>query len=99
MMRPSAELLLIALATNAIAWAAYRLDKACARRGWRRISEGTLLFLTLFGGLGALAGMYAHRQRHKTHKPRFLVAVVVATLLQLGALAGLGYLLVAARGA
>ncbi len=95
-MLASPQALLIAAATNLLAWAAYRLDKACARRQWRRISERTLLLLTFLGGLGALLGMYAHRQRHKAGKPRFVAAAVVATLLQLAALAGLVYLLVAA---
>lgn len=90
--RPPPELLLVLAATNALAWAAYRFDKLCARRQWRRISERALLLLTLLGGLGALTGMYAHRQRHKTTKTLFVVTVVLATLLQLTALAALAYL-------
>lgn len=92
MARPAVELLLVPAATNAIAWAAYRLDKLAARRDWRRISEATLLVLALLGGLGALAGMYAHRLRHKTAKPLFVGTVALAVLLQVAALAAFAYL-------
>ena len=70
--------ILIGLAAfNAVVWACYRIDKArAARRGARRISERTLLALALAGGsLGALAGMYGHRRRHKTSKLWFVVAL------------------------
>jgi len=61
-------------AINVVTWACYRIDKALAARGARRISERTLLGLALVGGsLGALAGAYAHRRRHKTRKWRFIV--------------------------
>lgn len=93
MWRPPPELLYVAAATNALAWAAYRLDKLCARRQWRRLSERSLLLLTLLGGLGALAGMVVHRQRHKTTKTVFVVTAVLAALLQVAALAALAYLL------
>jgi uncharacterized membrane protein YsdA (DUF1294 family) len=91
MWRPSAPLLLIVAAPNLLTWAAYRLDKLCARRQWRRISERTLLLLTLFGGIGALIAMYAHHHRHKSQKTAFRVTATLATLLQLAALGGLGY--------
>lgn len=92
MARPPVELLWALAATNAVAWAAYRLDKLCARRQWRRISERALLSLAMLGGLGAALAMYAHRQRHKTQKPIFVGTVVLAALLQLAALAGFVYL-------
>jgi uncharacterized membrane protein YsdA (DUF1294 family) len=61
-------------AFNAITWACYRIDKARAGRGARRISERALLVLALAGGsLGALAGVYGHRRRHKASKWRFVV--------------------------
>lgn len=61
-------------AINVVAWACYRIDKARAGRDARRISERTLLLLAFAGGsLGALAGMYGHRRRHKTSKWQFLV--------------------------
>ena len=76
-------------ALNAVAWACYRLDKARAGRRARRIPERTLLALALVGGsLGALAGMYGHRHRHKTSKPRFVVALWGIVALQVAALVG-----------
>lgn len=96
---PFVELLLIAVAANFLAWAAFRLDKVCARRQWRRLPERTLIALALIGGSGALIGMYAHRQRHKTNKTVFVVAVVLAMLLQLAALAGYIYLVATASAA
>lgn len=75
-----------------IAWAAFRFDKARARGQRRRIRERTLLALAIPGGLGAALAMYAHRQRHKTTKPLFVVVVTVAALAQVAALAYLAYL-------
>ena len=84
------EAILLALAAiNAVAWACYRIDKARAARRTRRIPERTLLLLALVGGsLGALAGMYGHRQRHKTNKRRFVFALWAIVALQTAALAG-----------
>lgn len=73
-----------------IAWAAFRLDKGRARRQRRRIRERTLLALAIPGGIGAALAMYAHRQRHKTTKPLFVIVVSLAALAQLAALAYLG---------
>jgi uncharacterized membrane protein YsdA (DUF1294 family) len=95
---PSVMLLLVVAGANVIAWAALRLDKLCARRDWRRISERTLLALMLFGGSGALLGMYAHRQRHKTQKTSFVVVLGLALLLQLAALAYAVYLFTSRGG-
>jgi uncharacterized membrane protein YsdA (DUF1294 family) len=68
---------------DAIAWLAFRLDKARARRtGARRIRERTLLALALPGGVGALLAMYAHRHRHKVAKWQFVVVVGAAALAQ-----------------
>lgn len=72
-------------AINVIAWAAFRIDKARARRGARRVRERTLLILAaLGGGLGALVAMYAHRQRHKVAKRGFAAIVWLAVIAQLG---------------
>jgi uncharacterized membrane protein YsdA (DUF1294 family) len=76
-------------AINAVAWACYRIDKARAARRARRISERALLTLALIGGsLGALAGMYGHRRRHKTSKRRFVVALWGIVVLQAALLVG-----------
>lgn len=74
-----------------VAWAAFRVDKARARRQRRRVRERTLLLLALPGGVGAALGMYAHRQRHKTSKPLFVAVVSLAALAQLAGLAWLAW--------
>jgi uncharacterized membrane protein YsdA (DUF1294 family) len=85
---PRATLLLIVLALvaawNFFTWAVYRLDKARARKGQRRIAERALLGMAATGGsVGALVAVYAHRQRHKASKLRFMAwlwAIVVAQI-------------------
>ena len=81
--------LAVAAALDGLAWAAFRIDKARARRQRRRIRERTLLGLATLGGPGAAIAMFAHRQRHKTAKPAFVVVTTLATVAQLGALAWL----------
>ena len=72
-MSTDGAILVACAAINAVTWACYRIDKALAGRGARRISERTLLGLALAGGsLGALAGVYLHRRRHKARKWRFM---------------------------
>ena len=78
------------IAINVIAFAAFGLDKAKARRGEYRIAESTLL---LFAFLGGTLGAYAGRSlfRHKTRKAPFnsnLFAIAVLQLLALGGLIG-----------
>ncbi|MBK9035622.1 MAG: DUF1294 domain-containing protein [Myxococcales bacterium] len=82
-----APALALAGALDLIAWAAFRIDKARARRQRRRIRERTLLGLAALGGVGAVVAMYGHRQRHKVAKPRFVVIATLAALAQAGALA------------
>ena len=85
---PTAAIVGAALAGNALAWAAFRIDKARARRGARRIRERTLLSLAALGGsASALLAMYAHRQRHKVAKRGFAAVVWLAFATHL-ALAG-----------
>lgn len=81
-------ILLAALVANVVTWAAYRFDKYAAGRGWRRIPERDLLSLTVLGGLGAMLGMYAAKQRHKTQKTYFVVSAWLFAAVQL---VGLGY--------
>lgn len=67
-------------ALNLVTWLAFRLDKARAGRGDRRIRERTLLTLAAVGGFaGALVAMYGHRRRHKTRKRGFVAVVWLAT--------------------
>lgn len=61
---------------NALAFAAFGVDKSRARRGAWRISEKALMVLAIAGGsLGALVGM--HVFHHKTRKPLFSIGVPV----------------------
>ncbi|MBK7536967.1 MAG: DUF1294 domain-containing protein [Myxococcales bacterium] len=83
---PLLTLAAVVVVANGIAWAAFRIDKAAASAGRRRISERSLLILTALGGLGALWAMVGHRRRHKTRKPRFVIAAVLAAAAQLAAL-------------
>jgi uncharacterized membrane protein YsdA (DUF1294 family) len=75
-------------AINVVTWACYRIDKVRAAKGARRISERSLLVLALAGGsLGALAGVYGHRRRHKASKWQFVVmlwGIVVLHAVALG---------------
>ena len=78
------------IAINLIAFAAFGLDKAKARRGQYRIAESTLL---LFAFLGGTLGAYAGRSlfRHKTRKQPFnsnLFTIAVLQMLALGGLIG-----------
>jgi len=76
------------LTINAIAFAAYGIDKWKARHGKWRISEATLILLAFIGGaLGALLGMKVFR--HKTQHWKFKILVPLALLLWI---AGLGYI-------
>ena len=81
------------IAINLIAFAAFGLDKAKARRGQYRIAESTLLLFTFLGGtLGAYAGRRAFR--HKTRKQPFnsrLFTIAVLQVLALGGLIGCWY--------
>ena len=78
------------IAINVIAFAAFGLDKAKAKRGHYRIAESTLL---LFAFLGGTPGAYAGRSlfRHKTRKQPFnsnLFSIAVLQMLALGGLIG-----------
>lgn len=67
-------------AVNLIAFIAYGVDKARARRGAWRIRERTLIMLALIGGaLGAWLGMRAFH--HKTKHRKFTVTVPLCALL------------------
>ena len=64
----------------------FGLDKLQARRGKWRVSEASLLLLSLLGGTpGALMAMSWFR--HKTVKRSFRVAFWFVALAQIGALA------------
>lgn len=54
---------------NVFSFALYGLDKFKAKKEKWRISEQSLLIVSLFGPIGAWLGMQYFR--HKTSKPRF----------------------------
>lgn len=58
----------------------YGIDKKKAIKGRWRISETSLLALSLFGGgIGSMLGMNIFR--HKTKKPKFLIGVPILTVI------------------
>lgn len=66
---------------NLLTWLTFAFDKSQSLGGRRRISEKTLLLLTLVGGtIGALVGM--NMFRHKTKKISFQLPFFVIILLQ-----------------
>lgn len=79
-------ILLLYFFSSAIAYIAYALDKAAARRGNWRTEESTLHLLALIGGWpGALIAQ--QRLRHKSQKTSFQVVFWVTVTLNCGALA------------
>ncbi|CAN7497165.1 DUF1294 domain-containing protein [Aminobacter aminovorans] len=83
------NVVLVVLAVNLAAFAAFWRDKYLARAGARRIPEKTLLWLAFAGGsLGALSAQ--HLFRHKTRKEPFrsrLYAIVVLHAVAIAVLA------------
>lgn len=73
---------LIWLLWNVVVFVAYGVDKGKARQGYFRISEKTLLAMTIFGGLGGLAG--GRFFRHKTKKWYFQVTWYLSSVMNIG---------------
>ncbi|MDL2250083.1 uncharacterized membrane protein YsdA (DUF1294 family) [Lachnospiraceae bacterium PF1-21] len=70
------------LAINTISFLIFALDKYQAVRHRARISEATLLGLTIIGGsLGGLLGMYICR--HKIRKKKFVLGIPLIFVVQL----------------
>ena len=89
-----ANLITALIALNFIAFAAFGIDKAKAKRGRWRVAESTLLMLAFLGGT---PGAYAGRRvfRHKTRKQPFgsrLFAIAVMQVVGLGGLIGWWFL-------
>lgn len=58
------------------------IDKKKAKKGSWRVPEKTLFILvTLGGGIGGIAGMYAFR--HKTKKTRFIIGFPLIIIMQI----------------
>ena len=75
-------------AVNGVAIILYRFDKRRAARqnGRARVPEMVLLGLMWLGGVvGAGLGMYL-RPRHKTKKMRFVLSLVIASIMHAGLL-------------
>ncbi|PWK76126.1 DUF1294 domain-containing protein [Aminobacter sp. AP02] len=88
------HIVMVVLAVNGAAFAAFWLDKRCARNGARRIPEKTLLWLAFAGGsLGAVAAQ--HLFRHKTRKEPFRSRLYGIVLLQAVAVTALAIWLIA----
>ncbi|WP_417070418.1 DUF1294 domain-containing protein [Niveibacterium terrae] len=69
-----------------VSLAAYRLDKAKARKGEWRTRENTLLIIDLLGGWpGGLAAQ--HLFRHKNRKASYQIAFWIVTTLNVVAVA------------
>lgn len=67
-------------AVSIIAFAAYGIDKVAAPRGWRRISERTLLLLGLLAGWpGALIAQqfFRHKTRKRSFRRKFWLSIIV----------------------
>jgi len=78
----SSGLLGYLLFINLITLGAILLDKAAAKAHGSRISELTIFFLSLIGGVwGTIAGMFLFR--HKTRKADFQAVVFLIMLLNL----------------
>ena len=80
------DLLYIALiylaAINVVTFFLYGIDKLKAKRSKWRISEATLIWLSVFGGsIGALTGMKAWH--HKTQHKKFKYGIPLILLLQI----------------
>jgi len=69
------------LILNLASFLTYGIDKSKARRHQWRISDRTLLTLSILAGFGALAGMRLFR--HKTQKPVFQIAAFAGIIINL----------------
>jgi uncharacterized membrane protein YsdA (DUF1294 family) len=62
---------------NAASFALYGMDKFKAKRDKWRISEQSLLIVSLFGPIGAWLGMQYFRHKTQKHMFKFLVPLFV----------------------
>lgn len=74
-------LLLIYFFINLCAFATYGIDKLKAIQNEWRISENTLLFLSIIGPIGALLSMIMFR--HKIRKIKFIILIPIFLLLHI----------------
>lgn len=84
------SVLIVAVVWNIIAMLLYGIDKYCARKKKRRISEKCLILVAfLFANLGAMLGMIIFN--HKTSKTKFRVMIPLAFVIDILLIAGLHY--------
>ncbi|MGG7549236.1 DUF1294 domain-containing protein [Chryseobacterium arthrosphaerae] len=69
------------LIANLITFGVFGFDKWQAKKQQWRISENTLLGLSLIGALGAVSGMILFN--HKVSKKSFLVKFIIVVLIDL----------------
>ncbi len=76
------------LLISIISFFTYGIDKYLAIKKRRRISEHTLLMLSLLGGvIGSILGMFIFH--HKTRKIKFYIGNILAILLWIGVIYGI----------
>lgn len=82
--------LIFVLLINLFSFALFGIDKWCAVRQRKRISEAVLLITTFLGGtFGSLIGMYYFH--HKVSKKEFLFKIAVVILVQIALIVFLRY--------
>ena len=77
-------LLYYLIAINVVTFLVYGIDKWKAKQGSWRISEATLLILTIIGGsIGALLGMkvWRHKTQHKKFKYGLPLILIIQSIL------------------
>ena len=85
------RLIILYLLINGIVFVIYGIDKWKATNHRFRIPEHTLMLAAVFGVFGAYGGM--HFFHHKTRKPKFYIGVPVIFILEMAAIAAVGYFL------
>ena len=74
-------ILIYLIAINIVSISLMYIDKQKAKKHKWRISENTLMFLSIIGGsIGGLCGMYAFH--HKTKHPKFSLGIPVILIIQ-----------------
>ena len=67
---------------NVFSFIYFRLDKRKAQKNQQRISESSLLIMTLFGGtIGSILGMLLFN--HKIAKKSFVIKIVLIIIIQI----------------
>ncbi len=67
-------IIIVYVVLNIVVAFTYSYDKFKAKHNWWRVSENTLIFMSLIAPFGALHGM--NKAHHKTHKLKFKLVYV-----------------------